>query len=92
MNEEINADITVQIKEVKELTIMNKSRGYQLGVIGVLVGMVYGARESNLNTGHEEKSQVYWELLAESLALRLERFLGLIKGFKFKENLIRKSK
>lgn len=40
---ETEADFLVDIKDVKAITIMKKSFGFQVGVIGVLAGFVYGS-------------------------------------------------
>ena len=58
---ETNADVSekILIKEVKTITIVTKSRVLQVGVYGVLVGVLYGSVTQNPYR-YEDHSQKYF--------------------------------
>ena len=61
LSAEINADVSerVLIKEVKTITIVKKSRGFQVGIYGVLAGVLYGSINRPAYR-YEDKSQSFW--------------------------------
>ena len=67
---EANADVSekILIKEVKTITIVTKSRGLQVGVYGVLIGVLYGSVTQNPSRylNWEDQSQKWWGTAAIS--------------------------
>ena len=76
---EANADVSekILIKEVKTITIVTKSRGLQVGVYGVLAGILYGSVTRNPYT-YEDRSQKQW--LAGALGGVAGVALGTVLG------------
>ncbi len=61
LTSDINADISerVLMKEVKSITIVKKSRGFQVSIYGVLAGVLYGSINRPAYR-YEDKSQSFW--------------------------------
>ena len=54
------ADLPVDIKDVKAITIVKKSLGFQFMVYGALAGVLYGSSK-NKTFKYEDRSQPYFE-------------------------------
>ncbi len=59
LDSETNEDITVQIADIKAITVRKKSKGFQVGVYGILVGVLYGSVTRNPYK-YEDRSQKQW--------------------------------
>ncbi len=59
LDSETNADLSVDIKDVKAITIVKKSRAFQVGIYGVLAGILY-ASATRKPFRYEDKSQDFW--------------------------------
>lgn len=60
LDSETNEDITVQIANVKVITIVKKSRGFQFGVLAFLAGFTVEAATSGAIKKATDNSQKYW--------------------------------
>ncbi len=59
LNAELNADITVLIKDIETITIVKKSLGFQFMVYGALAGVLYGSAKKETYK-YLDRNQAYF--------------------------------
>lgn len=59
LDSETDEDLSVDIKDVNAITLVKKSRGFQVGIYGVLAGILY-ASANRKTFKYEDKSQDFW--------------------------------
>ena len=70
LDSETISDLSVDIKDIKAITIVKKSLGFQFMVYGALAGVLYGSSKKKpfyMKIDHNHISR--WELLWQALAL-----------------------
>jgi len=80
LDSETKSDLSVDIKDVKTLTIVKKSLGFQFMVYGALAGVLYGSSK-NKTYKYEDRSQPYFEAgaILAATGLAVGTVLGINK-------------
>ncbi len=80
LDSETDADLSVDIKDVNAITLVKKNRGFQVGIYGVLAGILY-ASVTRKPYRYEDKSQDWWTtgLIGGAAGATLGMVLGINK-------------
>lgn len=54
LDSKTDADLSVDIKDVKAITLVKKFRGYQLGVLGTIAGFLYGSEKVKRDSSRDQ--------------------------------------